>query len=157
MCFQSFTNCPRRFATRAICETLKTRVKLNLNFTRPHAITYTNPSTVFLFSPAAFLWTPFAQSPKTSCLVCKLGCAGFQGILTSILPSSYTLVDSRTCRMNAHSCSSFSEHVQSVSSRFDSKLILENQFLYVLLCGYFIYNFYGKNSRCSFIFKMTKD
>jgi hypothetical protein len=25
-----------------ICETLKTRVKLNLNFTRPHAITYTN-------------------------------------------------------------------------------------------------------------------
>ena len=32
MCFQSFTN----------CETLKTRVKLNLNFTRPHAITYTN-------------------------------------------------------------------------------------------------------------------
>ena len=32
----------RRFATRAICETLKTRVKLNLNFTRPHAITYTN-------------------------------------------------------------------------------------------------------------------
>ena len=41
-CFQSFTNCPRRFATWAICETLKTRVKLNLNFTRPHAITYTN-------------------------------------------------------------------------------------------------------------------
>ena len=31
----------RREATRAICETLKTRVKLNLNFTRPHAITYT--------------------------------------------------------------------------------------------------------------------
>ena len=26
------------------CETLKTRVKLNLNFTRPHAITYTNSS-----------------------------------------------------------------------------------------------------------------
>ena len=32
MCFQSFT----------ICETLKTRVKLHLNFSRPHAITYTN-------------------------------------------------------------------------------------------------------------------
>ena len=30
------------FATRAIYETLKTRVKLNLNFTRPHAITYTS-------------------------------------------------------------------------------------------------------------------
>ena len=29
-----------------VCETLKTRVKLNLNFTRPHAITYTN-CTVF--------------------------------------------------------------------------------------------------------------
>ena len=27
--------------TRAICETLKTRVKLNPNFTRPDAITYT--------------------------------------------------------------------------------------------------------------------
>ena len=28
-----------RLPTRAICETLKTQVKLNLNFTRPHAIT----------------------------------------------------------------------------------------------------------------------
>ena len=28
-----------REATRAICETLKTQVKLNLNFIRPHAIT----------------------------------------------------------------------------------------------------------------------
>jgi hypothetical protein len=37
--FQSFTNCLRRFTTLAICEILKTRVKLNLNFTRPHAIT----------------------------------------------------------------------------------------------------------------------
>ena len=35
----SIGNC--REATREICETLKTRVKLNLNFTRPHAITYT--------------------------------------------------------------------------------------------------------------------
>ena len=32
MCFQSFRNCPRRFASS----------KLILNFTRPHAITYTN-------------------------------------------------------------------------------------------------------------------
>ena len=29
------TKLPRRFATRTICETLKTRVKLNLSFTRP--------------------------------------------------------------------------------------------------------------------------
>ena len=31
-----------RFTTQAICETLKTSVKLNLNFTWPHAITYSN-------------------------------------------------------------------------------------------------------------------
>ena len=32
-CFESFTK---------FCETLKTRVKLNTNFTCPHAITYTS-------------------------------------------------------------------------------------------------------------------
>ena len=37
-----FLKFPRRLVTRAICETLKTRVELNLNFTRHHAITYTN-------------------------------------------------------------------------------------------------------------------
>ena len=31
-----------QIALVAICETLKTRAKLNLYFTRPHAITYTN-------------------------------------------------------------------------------------------------------------------
>ena len=32
LCFQTgFTNCPSGEATRAICETLKTQVKLNLN------------------------------------------------------------------------------------------------------------------------------
>ena len=38
------------FAIRAICETLKTRGKLNLNFTRSHAITYTNQSLLGLIS-----------------------------------------------------------------------------------------------------------
>jgi hypothetical protein len=37
-----FSKLSCRFATRASCETLKTRVKLYLNFTWPHAITYTN-------------------------------------------------------------------------------------------------------------------
>ena len=32
----------RREVTRAVCETLRTHVKLSLNFTRPHAITYTH-------------------------------------------------------------------------------------------------------------------
>ena len=54
---------PRRFATRAICETLKTRVKLNLNFTRPHAITYTN--------------CPVKQPPK---MCCKKAANVFAGI-----------------------------------------------------------------------------
>ena len=46
----SIGNC--REATRAICENLKTRVKLKLNFTRPHAITYTHTN-LYLY------WTLF--------------------------------------------------------------------------------------------------
>ena len=38
-CFQSFTNCPSREATRVICETLKTQVKLNLILRGANAIT----------------------------------------------------------------------------------------------------------------------
>ena len=42
LAFQTFVANYVVFATRAICETLKTRVnKLNLNFTRHHTITYT--------------------------------------------------------------------------------------------------------------------
>ena len=37
VCSELYLN---RFCPAYDCETLKTRVKLNLNFTRPHAITY---------------------------------------------------------------------------------------------------------------------
>jgi hypothetical protein len=46
--------------------------------------------------------------------------------------------------MNAHLCITFPEHVQ-------------NRFLHVQVFCYFIYSFYGKNSTCTFLFKMIND
>ena len=68
---------------------------------------------------------------------------------TPIRVSPKTLVDFRTCRMDALSCI-------SLSSQFDSELILAKQFLCVLACYYFICNFYGENSRCTFPWRWPK-
>ena len=84
-----------------------------------------------------FLLDTIRSTTATDQLVGKFGRP------TPIRVSPKTLVDSRTCRMDAHSCI-------SLSSQFDSELILAKQFLCVLACYYFICNFYGENSRCTF-------
>jgi hypothetical protein len=47
------------------CETLKTRVKLDLNFTRPHAITYTNLHQNLIICPWAMSVSPTNFRIKT--------------------------------------------------------------------------------------------
>ena len=61
--FSKFHKFPHRFATWNISETLKTCLKLNINFTRPHAITCTNTHYACSFQKQSRSWASHSSIP----------------------------------------------------------------------------------------------